>query len=105
MDASLVRESFDIKLDALSRGRIPEKKGIILLCNRPIGALEELLIQSILPEHLHDEMAFHLNPFLSVDDDTPNVTIIGSHEGLLEESERLRDRVNIFFPAGILSKR
>lgn len=105
LDASLVRESFDIKLDALSRGRIPEKKGVILLCNRPIGALEELLIQSILPEHLHDEMAFHSNPFLSVDDDTPNVTIIGSHEGLLEESERLRDRVNIFFPAGILSKR
>ena len=105
LDAILVRESFDINVDALSRGRIPEKTGVILLCNRPIGALEELLIQSILPEHLHDDMAFHSNPFLSIDDDTPNVTIIGSHEGLLEESERLRNRVNIFFPAGILSKR
>ncbi|MGC6469416.1 MAG: GNAT family N-acyltransferase [Chitinophagales bacterium] len=105
LDAKFVQDSFILHVDALSLNRLPDSGGCILLCNRPIGALEELLLESILPSHCKEKTAFYDNPFLSSHDGMGSKMILRNDERSQEDIARLKHRVNVIFPAGVLSKR
>ena len=105
LDAKLVQDSFTLQIDALSLNRLPDSGGCVFLCNRPIGALEELLLESILPNHCKERTAFYDNPFLSAHDGMVRKMILRNDERSQEDIARLKNRINVVFPAGVLSKR
>ena len=105
LDAKLVKDSFVLHIDQLSLNRLPDDGGCILLCNRPIGAIEELLIDSILPSHLSGKTAFYENPFLSSSEGISDKMDLRNDERSSEDIQRLKNRINVIFPAGVLSKR
>ena len=105
LDAKLVKDSFVLNIDKLSLNRLPKDSGCILLCNRPIGAIEELLINSILPKFLSKETAFYNNPFLSSNEGIRDKMVLTNDDRSTEDIAQLQNRVNVIFPAGVLSKR
>ena len=105
LDAKLVKDSFVLHIDELSLHRLPKDKGCILLCNRPIGAIEELLVESILPSHFSERIAFYKNPFLSSNEGIRDKMVLTNDDRSTEDIAQLQNRVNVIFPAGVLSKR
>ena len=105
LDAKLIKDSFAINVDQLSLNRLPKKGGCILLCNRPIGAIEELLVESILPSHFSERIAFYKNPFLLSNEGMSDKMVLNNDDRSEEDMTRLKNRINIIFPAGVLSKR
>ena len=105
LDAKLVKDSFVLHIDELSLNRLPKDRGCILLCNRPIGAIEELLINSILPKFLSKETAFYNNPFLLSNEGIRDKMVLTNDDRSTEDIAQLQNRVNVIFPAGVLSKR
>lgn len=105
LDAKLIEDSFIIKVDQLGLDRLPQNGGCILLCNRPIGAIEELLVESILPSHFSERIAFYKNPFLLSNEGMSDKMVLNNDDRSAEVITRLKNRINIIFPAGVLSKR
>ena len=105
LDAKLVKDSFVLHIDKLSLNRLPKDSGCILLCNRPIGVIEELLIDSILPAYLSEKIAFYDNPFLSSNEGIRDKMVLNNDDCSTEDIARLKNQVNVIFPAGVLSKR
>lgn len=105
LDAKLVKDSFVLNIDKLSLDRLPKDSGCILLCNRPIGAIEELLVNSILPKFLSEKTAFYENPFLSSNEGIRDKMVLTNDDRSTEDIARLKNQINVIFPAGVLSKR
>jgi len=105
LDAKLVKDSFVLNIDKLSLNRLPKDSGCILLCNRPIGAIEELLINSILPKILSEKTAFYNNPFLSSNEEIRDKMVLSNDDRSTEDIAQWQNRVSVIFPAGVLSKR
>lgn len=105
LDAKLVKDSFVLHIDELSLTRLPKDSGCILLCNRPIGVIEELLVNSILPIFLSEKTAFYENPFLSSNEGIRDKMVLTNDDRSTEDIARLKNQINVIFPAGVLSKR